>query len=391
MIYDNLSKNASITTLPPKFNITFIRQPKVEIIDSSGEEFNVKFFNHTTNQSIYETSLKGGMWGAASKQYYIKWRIEIYDSKGKLIEKHIYDCYDKKVYIHLSSKAVGDTLCWFPYLEEFRKIHNCKLAVSTFHNEWFESLYPDIEFVKPGTNVTGLYAMYEIGWFFNSEDKFDNDRHPKDPKLFPLQQTSSDILGLPFKNLKPNVFFTPTPLDITGKYITIGPHASAHAKYWNYTKGWQTLIDWAHSEGYQVVNCSQEKLGDEWHDSKLGGTLTNVIDKSGCSLDEAFTLIKNSSAFVGVSSGLSWISWALNTPSVLISGFTEPFMENEEFYRVYTPQGICRGCQTTERLDPGDWEWCPFHKNTFRHFECTKSITPESVIVNLKKALNIYH
>lgn len=390
MIYDNLSKNAHIITPPPQFNITFVKQPKVEVIDSSGEEFLIKFFDHKTNKNIYETVLKGGMWGAALKQYYIKWRIEIYDSKRNKIKEHIYDCSNKKVYIHLSSKAVGDTLCWFPYLEKFREIHKCNLTVSTFHNEWFESLYPEIEFVTPGTNVTGLYAMYEIGWFFTPEDKFNPDRHPKDPKLFPLQQTASDILGLPFENLKPQIQLYSSPTPITGKYIAIGPHASAHAKYWNHPGGWQSLIDWAIAKGYKVVNCSQEQLGDEWHDSKLGGTLTNVIDKTGCSLEEVFSIIKGAKAFVGVSSGLSWISWATNTPTILISGFTEPFMENPEFYRIYTPEGFCRGCQTTERLDPGDWEWCPFHKNTSRHFECTKSITSQMVIDNLKKTLNIY-
>jgi hypothetical protein len=54
----------------------------------------------------------------------------------------------------MDSSAIGDTLAWFPYLEEFRKKHNCELVVSTFHNEWFIKTYKDIEFVKPGTDST---------------------------------------------------------------------------------------------------------------------------------------------------------------------------------------------------------------------------------------------
>ena len=65
-------------------------------------------------------------------------------------------------------------------------------------------------------------------------------------------------------------------------------------------------------------------------------------------------------------------------------------METPDFYRVYTNEGHCRGCQTTEKLNPSDWEWCPFHKNTPRQFECTKSISSDVVINNLKKALDIY-
>ena len=41
-------------------------------------------------------------------------------------------------------------------------------------------------------------------------------------------------------------------------------------------------------------------------------------------------------------------------------------------------------------LNPADWEWCPEHKNTPRHFECTKTIKPEQVIVSIDKILNIY-
>jgi O-phosphoseryl-tRNA(Cys) synthetase len=78
----------------------------------------------------------------------------------------------------MDSSAIGDTLAWFPYLEEFRKKHNCKLICSTFHNKWFESQYPEIEFVKPGTSVEGLYAMYTIGWFYNEDHTVNKNRIP---------------------------------------------------------------------------------------------------------------------------------------------------------------------------------------------------------------------
>jgi autotransporter strand-loop-strand O-heptosyltransferase len=100
--------------------------------------------------------------------------------------------------------------------------------------------------------------------------------------------------------------------------------------------------------------------------------------------------IVHASAFIGVGSGLSWLSWALGQKTVLISGFSEPYSEFTDCERIYTPSGNCSGCFNREWLNPGDWEWCPEHKDTPRHFECTKSITPEMVIKSLQKVLNIY-
>jgi hypothetical protein len=46
-------------------------------------------------------------------------------------------------------------------------------------------------------------------------------------------------------------------------------------------EGWQTVIDYLKDQGYKVVMITKERLGDDWHDSKLGGTLKGVIDKTG--------------------------------------------------------------------------------------------------------------
>jgi autotransporter strand-loop-strand O-heptosyltransferase len=136
---------------------------------------------------------------------------------------------------------------------------------------------------------------------------------------------------------------------------------------------------------------TSEPLNDEWHDSKLGGTLKNVVNKTGnLPLEDRMNDIVHASAFIGVGSGLSWLSWALGQKTVLISGFSEPYSEFTDCERIYTPSGNCSGCFNREWLNPGDWEWCPEHKDTPRHFECTKSITPEMVIKSLQKVLNIY-
>ena len=94
-----------------------------------------------------------------------------------------------------------------------------------------------------------------------------------------------------------------------------------------------------------------------------------------------------SKLFIGISSGLSWLSWATDTPTVLISGFSETYTEPSSCYRLGAPEGKCKGCFNSHKLDAGDWNWCPIHKGTNKQFECSKTITSKSVIEKLKYIL----
>jgi len=135
---------------------------------------------------------------------------------------------------------------------------------------------------------------------------------------------------------------------------------------------------------------TQELLGNEWHDSKLGGTLKGVIDKTGdAPLSERANDMMNAKAFIGIGSGLSWLAWGLGTPVTMISGFSKPYSEFEDCERIFTPEGKCNGCFNKTQLNAGDWEWCPEHKDTDRHYECTKSIPSSTVIDAVNKQLGI--
>ena len=105
----------------------------------------------------------------------------------------------------------------------------------------------------------------------------------------------------------------------------------------------------------------------------------------GTTIKERVDLIKDADFFIGLSSGLSWIAWCCNVPVVMISGFTAP--ENEFYtpYRVINYQ-VCHSCWNDSRseFDHGDMMWCPRHKGTDRHFECTRAITGTQVINTIK-------
>ena len=388
-------KNTKILNIKTKdakntFNVNFVNGAFLEVLGPVEEEYEVKFINTKTNRVIHQSTIKNNMWTRTNIKYCLNWKIEVY-SNNSLVFEYKWNPEGKRVYIHLDSGALGDTLAWFPYVEEFRKTFKCSVICSTFHNDWFEGNYPDLEFVKPGTEVKDIYAMYNIGWFYDGKNVI-FDKIPIDFKKYPLQQTASEILGLKYLEVKPKVNSPKKKTNVKGDYVVIAPHASAHAKYWNHPNGWQTVIDYLNKQGYKVVMLTQESLGDEWHDSKLGGTLTGVVNKTGdLPLKDRMVDIRDAKAFIGVGSGLSWLSWALNTPTVMISGFSYPYTEFQDCERVY-PQDpkTCRGCFNRKWLDPGDWEWCPDHKDTPRQFECTKTITPDQVIASINKLLNIY-
>jgi autotransporter strand-loop-strand O-heptosyltransferase len=392
--YNNLNQ----LNLPSKkvintFNFNFIKGAFLEVSGSNNIKYKVNFINHKTGKILYTCDVNNNMWTRANIEYFVKWRIEVINKETNEIDfQYLYDNTDKRVYIHLDSSAIGDTLAWFPYVEEFRKKHNCKVICSTFHNEWFKDKYPEIEFSKPGIEVKDIYAMYSIGWHYDEDRKPNLNKIPIEFKKHPLGQSASSILGLNYTEVKPEVVIPNKGQQIDGKYICIAPHASAHAKYWNHSGGWQNIINYLKDQGYKVVMITHERLGDEWHDSKLGGTLTGVIDKTGdYPIGDRMVDLKFASGFIGLGSGLSWLSWAVGTPTILISGFSEPYSEFLDCERVFNyDEDVCTGCFNKEWLDPGDWEWCPNHKGTPRQFECTKTIKPSRVIQSINKILNIY-
>jgi autotransporter strand-loop-strand O-heptosyltransferase len=392
--YNNLNQ----LNLPSKkvintFNFNFIKGAFLEVSGSNDIKYKVNFINHKTGKILYTCDVNNNMWTRANIEYFVKWRIEVINKETNEIDfQYLYDNTDKRVYIHLDSSAIGDTLAWFPYVEEFRKKHNCKVICSTFHNEWFKDKYPEIEFSKPGIEVKDIYAMYSIGWHYDEDRKPNLNKIPIEFKKHPLGQSASSILGLNYTEVKPEVVIPNKGQQIDGKYICIAPHASAHAKYWNHSGGWQNIINYLKDQGYKVVMITHERLGDEWHDSKLGGTLTGVIDKTGdYPIGDRMVDLKFASGFIGLGSGLSWLSWAVGTPTILISGFSEPYSEFLDCERVFNyDEDVCTGCFNKEWLDPGDWEWCPNHKGTPRQFECTKTIKPSRVVQSINKILNIY-
>lgn len=345
------------------YNITqhFVGQPFLEITGTSASDFRVEFYDGPT--LIYHDNLKCNHWIKLNREYYTKWRTVVYKDGVKVYDK-LLDLEGKRVYISFESSSLGDTIAWMPYALDFKVKHRCDVIISTFKNFLFESAYPELEFVTPGTNVTNIYAMYKIGWFYNE------NKEPVLPNTIPLQQTATNILGLPYEEVKPRIVNSRIQLPM--RQVAIATNSTAGCKFWT-REAWQEVINYLHDQGYKVINTSLES-----------NPFDNCQPLSDTSMTNTMTTIYNSRFFIGLSSGLSWLAWALDVPVIMISNFTEANHEFECLRPVNT--NVCHGCWNDPQytFDKGDWDWCPVHKGTDRQFECQKSITPQMVIDQIK-------
>ena len=346
-----------------KFIQHFVDQPFLEIKGLSNSEYVVKFFDEK-GVCHYENIIKANHWVKLNRQYFTKWTAKVFEN-GEMVYANTLHLHSKRVYIAFESKSLGDTIAWMPYVEEFRKHHQCTVICSTFWNHLFD--YPEIEFVEPGNVVPNLYALYRIGYFDNL------DKNPCKPTQIPLQKTATAILGLDFVEMAPSIAYKPEVPKI-GKYVTIATNSTSGCKFWT-KEGWQALINWLVSEGYEVYNISKEL-----------NPFDNCTQITTPSLESKMDWIAGSSFFIGLSSGLAWLAWATGKQVVMISNFTEDW--NEFPCIRITNKNVCHGCWNNQNFsfNPGDWNWCPVHKGTDKQFICHTSITADMVIDEIKKA-----
>ena len=370
-----------------KIDVHFADGPFVTLRNAS-EPHKVNFIKE--GKIEFSTDLKNNNWSKTYHKYFVDWKINLIDKQGNLVDSHKYNAEGKRVYISLGSKALGDTLAWFPYILEFQKKHNCQVIVSTFWNKFFEGVNPEIELVEPGVKVDNIYAMYELGWYYK-DDKVDYFKQPEDPKTITLQKTATNILGLEYKEIIPTINIPIKERPWKEKYICFSPHASASAKYWHNEAGWQTIINYVNNVlGFKMVMISKEPYDSEWETNKLPQNIKfkGIVDATGDHpIEDIMNIINHSEMYIGVSSGLSWLSWALHKPVVMISGFSSSWTEFTTKMQRIINKDVCNSCFNNSKLDAGDWNWCPNHKDTTRQFECTKKISPEQVIEGITRSL----
>lgn len=344
------------------YNFYCIGKLYFEITDCDLPKYKCTFFDgYMSREELYSAELGKGEWMATDSRKYIgDYFVEVRRPDGVLVKRisFLQHLKDKRVFITFGSSSLGDTIAWMHYCLEFKRRYKCDVIVSTFKNFLFKDAYPELEFVEPGSTVNNIVAMPEIGWHW------DSSKEPVNPITIPLQKAACNILHLPYMNRRPRLAHQPIFLPIDN-FVCISTKSTSQCKHWD---KWPQLIEVLKEKGYRVIELSQE--ADDFGAEKLEDT----------SLENVMNHLEHCEFYIGLSSGISWLAWAMKAEVIMISNFTTADHEFE-CIRVDN-RNVCNGCwnNTKFRFNKGDWNWCPVHEDTPQQFECHRTITVSDVV-----------
>jgi autotransporter strand-loop-strand O-heptosyltransferase len=334
-----------------------------------------------TGNVLFETELKAGRVNS-TKRYYVRFRLEIWQ-QGESVLVHDYSAADRNVLLRFAVDSLGDPLAWFPYAVKFKERHGCRItcAMSSKIIALLRDSYPDITFLpEPEVASDAFYATYTLALYYTQGVIYDHkDRVPCDFRYVGLHRAAGYILGVDPSAEPPRIVLTDDSRPIAEPYVCIAVQSSFQSKYWNNPTGWSEIVSFLKETGYRVVCIDQKPThgkGLVWNHIPHGAE-----DQTGDrSLLERARWLKHAEFFIGLSSGLSWLAWAMRIPVVMISGVTHPTNEFDSRYRVINYHA-CNSCWNDPLavFDRLDFMTCPRHKGTQRQFECTRLITAEQV------------
>ena len=294
------------TTLPKEANAQ-----SVTIDGVSGFVYDIEFYSNRGGKNILisKTTCRTGETAyALSNQWYSEWVIFV-KLNGETIDRDVFNLVGKTVFIKMDAYALGDNIAWMPYVEAFRIKHGCTVLCSTFYNDLFSEIYPNILFTPINTNIDNVYSQYYIGASNDGNTKYS----PISVDENPLQKVATEILGLDYLESRPQLEKQFKHLKYNKKYVCLSEHASHIKKTWRHEGGWQEVVDWLILEGYEVVVISKEPT-----------ELKHIIDLTGdFPLKKRAQTLLDADFFLGVSSGLSWLSWGVNSHVVMVSDCTQ--------------------------------------------------------------------
>ncbi|VVE19959.1 autotransporter strand-loop-strand O-heptosyltransferase [Pandoraea anhela] len=349
----------------------------------------VRISDMRDDSTVNDVSLSSGVVRSPTK-FYTPYGITIWLNDVVVFE-HRFDPRDQDVLVQFPLAALGDVLGWLPYALRFAEVHGCRLAcvVTPAVAALFRDAYPHVDFVEQEkVERRKYYATYNVGLFFDDKTLIEQ---PRDFRETGLHRTAAHILGVDDSETPARTALPDVSRPMAQAYVCIAVQSTAQCKYWNRPQGWETVVAGLRQRGLQVVCIDQKSChgkGDFWQSIPEG-----AIDATGdLPLTERARWLKHADAFVGLSSGLSWLAWTMGTPTVLISGFTLPHNEFATPYRVINP-AVCTGCwhDPAIRYNHDDFHFCPRHKGTARAFECTRAITPEAVLGAIDRIPGLGH
>lgn len=361
--------------------------PQAESL-SDDRSWHITVADRDTGTIICDADVKPENLVVTSKKYYVPFDVCIKDADGQAIVRQSLDIKDKPVLLYMAVSTIGDTFAWFPYAEQFAEKHGCNVHVvlNPKFIQLLEKQYPAISLITPDQAQSMLesdkppFACYFVGLWWGNERNY----QPCDHRLVGLQKTAAYILGLEPEEIKPR-FDLSAPRQIKEPYVCIAAQSTTHSKNWSNATGWLDVVQFLKECGYRVLCVDRDKV------QGVGNVLNYIPygaeDFTGNHpLQERIDLIKNADFFIGLASGLSWMSWACNVPTVLIGGFSHPITEFYTPFRVINYHA-CNSCWNDPQydFDHADWLWCPRNAGTPKQHECMKMISSAQVIQTIKR------
>ena len=87
-------------------------------------------------------------------------------------------------------------------------------------------------------------------------------------------------------------------------------------KYWNNSSGWQKVVRYLKKMNYDVYAIDKDEIygtNEKWNKIPDGA----INETGNYPIEYRIQQIKNCSFFIGLSSGLSWLAWALNKKVIM--------------------------------------------------------------------------
>lgn len=275
------------------------------------------------------------------EKYFIPWQVEA-EFGGRPVLRHRFNPAGRKVHFNFNA-AMGDTLAFLPYLPVYRNIYGGQLSarLEAGLQDFARRCCPWLEFSElvPEDAYAAFYCMFmSKGTYVLA---------PLDSREIPLWQMGRLIMGL--TQARTRLPWPRGPRKIREPYVCIAVQASDVAKTWQYPGGWEEIVGELRELGYRVLCIDRER-----ENSDYGLTARVPEGAEDCTgsrpLVERAELLAHAEFFIGLGSGLAWLANAVGCPVVMIGGFSRPWYEFPEAYRVGNVR-LCNGCFNDPELD----------------------------------------
>ena len=329
----------------------------------------VRISDAETGMVFYEEVSEQAQRLVSLEKYYVPWLVEVYNENA-LIYRHRFNPAGRKVHFVCNS-AIGDTLAFLPYLPLYRQLYGAQLSVrvEAALRETVHRFCPWLEFA--GEVPEDAYAAYYC--IFMPEGAY--TLLPLDAREIPLWQMGRILLGL--ARARTRMEWPAPARRIAEPYVCIGVQASDVAKTWQYPGGWEEIVRGLRDLGYRVLCIDRER-------EQRGHGLRACIPEGAedftgpQDLSERADMLYHAEFFIGLGSGLAWLARAVGCPVVLIGGFSRPWYEFPEAYRVGNIR-LCNGCFNDLRLNFKEGICQRQARASEAFLQCSRKITPKMV------------